>query len=159
MVGTIAKHNCLCIFINQFRHKIGVMMGNPEVTTGGMALQFYASMRLEVRRSTTNENSVINGGVKEGNKTTVKVIKNKCAPPFRQAIFNIMYGTGIDTIGEILDLAIEKKVIVQSGSWFSYKNDKLGQGKESVKQLLLDNPEMVEELKSNLQSPLPNKTS
>lgn len=150
LVGTIAKNNCLCIFINQFRHKIGVTYGSPEVTTGGNALQFYASIRLEVRRSTTNENTVMNGDVKEGNKTTVKVIKNKCAPPFRQATFNIMYGTGIDTIGEILDLAVEKKIIIQSGSWFSYKNDKLGQGKDAVRQLLEDNPEMMNEIKSKI---------
>lgn len=150
IVGTVAKHDCLIIFINQLRHKIGVMMGNPEVTTGGNALQFYASIRLEVRRSTTNDNSVINDGVKEGNKTTVKVIKNKCAPPFRQAIFNIMYGTGIDTLGEIIELAVEKGVIEKSGSWFSYKKDKIGQGTTQVRQLLLDNPEMAEEIKSKL---------
>lgn len=150
MVSTIAKNNCLCIFINQFRHKIGVMMGNPEVTTGGMALQFYASIRLEVRRSISEKNSVMNGDIKEGNKTTVKVIKNKCAPPFRQAVFNIMYGQGIDTLEEIIDLAVEKKIIIQAGSWFSYNGDKLGQGKESVKQLLSDNPEMVSELKLKL---------
>jgi recombination protein RecA len=146
MVGTIAKHNCLCIFINQFRHKIGVMMGNPEVTTGGMALQFYASVRLEVRRSTSNDNSIINNGIKEGNKTTVKVIKNKCAPPFRQAVFNIIYGQGIDTLEEIVDLAVDKGIVIKSGSWFSYENSKLGQGKDAVKQILNDNPEMKNEI-------------
>lgn len=146
MVGTISKHNCLCIFINQFRHKIGVMHGSPEVTTGGMALQFYASVRLEVRRSITNENTVITNGVKEGNKTTVKVIKNKCAPPFRQAVFNIMYGTGIDTLEEIIDLAVEKNIIVKAGSWFSYEGSKLGQGKDSVRQILVDNVEMQKEI-------------
>lgn len=150
LVGTIAKNNCLAIFINQFRHKIGVTYGSPEVTTGGMALQFYASMRLEVRRSTTEQNSVMTGTVKEGNKTTVKVIKNKCAPPFRQAVFNIMYGTGIDKIGEIVDLAVEKGIIQKAGSWYSYKNDKLGQGSDAVTQLLRDNPEMAEEIEAKI---------
>lgn len=151
MVGTIAKNNCLCIFINQFRHKIGVTMGNPEVTTGGMALQFYSSVRLEVRRSTTNENSIINEGIKEGNKTTVKVIKNKCAPPFRQAVFNIMYGTGIDTMGEIIDYAVEKNIIVKAGSWFSYAGNKIGQGREQVRGLLNDNIELYKEIEKQLQ--------
>lgn len=146
MVGTIAKHNCLCIFINQFRHKIGQMMGNPEVTTGGMALQFYASVRLEVRRSLSKENAVMNGNVKEGNLTTVKVVKNKCAPPFRQAQFNIIYGEGIDTLEEVIDLAVGKKIIIKAGSWFSYNESKLGQGKEAVKTVLIDNPDMREEI-------------
>lgn len=152
MVGTIAKHNCLCIFINQFRHKIGVMMGNPEVTTGGMALQFYSSIRLEVRRSISEQNSVIIGDVKEGNKTTVKVIKNKCAPPFRQAVFNIMYGTGIDSLAELVDLAVDKGIIIKSGSWYSYKDSKLGQGNAQVKQLLIDNPDMKKEIEAQLKN-------
>jgi recombination protein RecA len=150
MVGTIAKQNALVIFINQFRHKIGVTYGSPEVTTGGMALQFYASIRLEVRRSTTEQNSVMNGDIKEGNKTTVKVIKNKCAPPFRQAVFNIMYGTGIDTLGEIIDLAVEKGIIKKSGSWFSYEENKIGQGISQVRQLLLDNPEMAKDIENKI---------
>lgn len=150
MVGTTAKHNALIIFINQFRHKIGVQYGSPEVTTGGMALQFYASVRLEVRRSITNENSIMNGDIKEGNKTSVKVVKNKCSPPFRQATFNIMYGTGIDTLGEIIELAIESGVIEKSGSWFSYNNNKLGQGKESVRQLLSDNENLLTEISNKL---------
>lgn len=150
MVGTIAKHNCLCIFINQFRHKIGVTMGNPEVTTGGMALQFYASIRLEVRRSISEQNSVIVGDVKEGNKTTVKVVKNKCAPPFRNAVFNIMYGTGIDTLAELVDLAVLKGIIIKSGSWYSYNDSKLGQGVAQCKQILLDNPDMRAEIESKL---------
>lgn len=150
MVGTIAKHNCICIFINQFRHKIGVMYGSPEVTTGGNALQFYASIRLEVRRSTTTENSVMDGENKAGNKTTVKVIKNKCAPPFRQATFNIMYGTGIDKIGEIADLAVEKGIIQQAGSWFSYNSTKLGQGISSVTDILEANPELCEKIEGEL---------
>jgi|GEM_PF-1146646 len=150
MVGTISKHNCLCIFINQFRHKIGMVMGNPEVTTGGMALQFYASVRLEVRRSISKENTVMNGNVKEGNQTTVKVIKNKCAPPFRQAVFNIIYGKGIDNMEEMIELAVDKGIIVKSGSWFSYQDSKLGQGRDAVRQLLEDNNEMFEEIKSKL---------
>lgn len=150
MVGTIAKQNALVIFINQFRHKIGVIYGSPEVTTGGNALQFYASIRLEVRRSTTEQNSVMNGDIKEGNKTTVKVIKNKCAPPFRQATFNIMYGTGIDNLGELIDMAVEKGVIKKSGSWFSYEENKIGQGVAQVRQLLLDNPEMAKEIENKI---------
>jgi len=152
MVGAIAKHNAMVIFINQFRHKIGVTYGSPEVTTGGMALQFYASVRLEVRRSTTEKNSVMNGETKEGNLTNVKVIKNKCAPPFRQASFNIMYGTGIDTLSEIVDLAISKEIIKQSGSWFSYGESKIGQGKEQVRQLLLDNEEMRNEIEGKIKA-------
>lgn len=152
MVGTIAKHNCLCIFINQFRHKIGVMMGNPEVTTGGMALQFYASIRLEVRRSISADNTVMNGNVKEGNRTTVKVVKNKCAPPFRQAVFNIMYGTGIDRLGEIVDLAVELKIIDKAGSWYSYQESKLGQGKDAVREVLEANPEMAAEIEGKIRN-------
>lgn len=150
MVSTISKHNCLCIFINQFRHKIGVMHGSPEVTTGGMALQFYASIRLQVSRSITNDNTVFVGDVKEGNKTTVKVIKNKCAPPFRQAVFNIMYGTGIDNLAELVYLAVDKGIIVKSGSWYSYSDSKLGQGVAQCKQILLDNPDMKAEIESKL---------
>lgn len=150
MVNSIAKTNTLCIFINQIRNKIGVMMGNPEVTTGGMALQFYASVRLHISRSTTNENSIINGGIKEGNLTKVKVIKNKCAPPFRQAHFYIVYAKGIDRISELVDIAIEEKIISQSGSWFSYKEAKLGQGKNSIIELLNDHPELIEEIESKI---------
>jgi recombination protein RecA len=146
IVGTVAKHNVLCIFINQFRHKIGVMFGNPEVTTGGNALQFYSSIRLEVRRSTTNQNSIMNGDIKEGNQTTVRVIKNKCAPPFRVAQFDIMYGTGVDTIGEVVTVGCELGIIQKAGSWFSYNEDKLGQGADSVRQMLVDNEELKEEI-------------
>lgn len=152
LVSTVAKHNCLLIFINQFRHKIGVMYGSPEVTTGGNALQFYASMRLQVSRSTTEQNSVMAGDIKEGNKTTVKVIKNKCAPPFRQAVFNIMYGTGIDNLSELVDLSVDKGIIVKSGSWYSYNDSKLGQGVSQVKQMLLDNPDMKSEIEAKLKS-------
>ncbi len=151
LVGAVAKHNVLCIFINQFRHKIGVMPHmNPEVTTGGNALQFYASIRMEVIRSTTVANSVMNGDLKEGNQTTVKVIKNKCAPPFRKATFDILYGKGIDAIGEIIDLAVEKEVILKQGSWFSYSGDKLGQGRETVRQLLEDNEGLRNEIYNKL---------
>lgn len=150
MTGTIAKKNALCIFINQIRNKIGVTYGSPEVTTGGMALQFYASIRLRVSRSTSNENSVMNGDNKTGNQTTVKVVKNKCSPPFRSAVFNIIYGEGVDRAGEVLDLAIEYNVIKKSGSWFSYEDDKLGQGKDSVRQLLIDNPEMYKEVEAKV---------
>lgn len=150
MVNTIAKHNCLCIFINQFRHKIGVMHGSPEVTTGGMALQFYSSIRLEVRRSITKENTIMNGDVKEGNKTTVKVIKNKCSPPFKTATFNILYGTGVDRIGEIVELGVEKGIIVKTGSWYSYNDAKIGQGKESVTELLRDNEEVYKEIEKKV---------
>ncbi len=150
MVGSVAKQNVLCIFINQIRNKIGVVYGSPEVTTGGMALQFYSSIRLSVSRSTTNENSVINGGQKEGNQTTVKVIKNKCAPPFRKAIFNIIYGKGVDRFSEVVDVAIDLGIVKKSGSWFSYKDDKLGQGRESVNQLFLDNPEIFQEIEKQV---------
>ena len=146
LVGTVSKTNTLLIFINQIRNKIGVMYGSPEVTTGGMALQFYSSVRLSVSRSTTNENSIMNGDNKEGNKTTVKVIKNKCAPPFRSAVFNIIYGKGVDRFSEIIDVAIELGIINQAGSWFSYNGDKIGQGKPAVKQLLLDNPDLLKEI-------------
>jgi len=147
IVGSVAKHNVLCIFINQFRHKIGGY-GNPEVTTGGNALQFYASIRLEVRRSTTNENSVTdNNGEKSGNLTSVKVIKNKCSPPFRKAEFNIMYGIGIDNLEELVDLAVEDGIINKAGSWYSFNESKLGQGIESVYQVLRDNPEMLSDIK------------
>lgn len=149
LVSSIAKHNVLCIFINQFRHKIGAM-GNPEVTTGGNALQFYASIRLEVRRSLSKENAVMNGEVKEGNKTTVKVVKNKCAPPFRTANFDIIYGSGIDNIGEIVELGVELGIIQKSGSWFSYNGEKLGQGQETVRQLLIDNDELKLEILSKI---------
>ena len=156
MVGSVAKTNSLIIFINQIRNKIGAMYENPEVTTGGMALQFYASIRLHVSRSLTNENSIINNGVKEGNKTTVKVIKNKCAPPFRNAVFNIIYGQGIDRLGEIIEMAVEYKIIEKAGSWFSYEGNKLGQGKDSVIDVLSGTPELLAEIENNLLEKLKN---
>lgn len=150
MVTSISKNNTICIFINQFRHKIGVMYGSPEVTTGGNALQFYASVRLEVRRSTTEKNSITNGDIKEGNQTTVKVIKNKCAPPFRSAQFNIMYGTGIDNLSEIIELGYEYGIIEKLGTWYSYNQTKLGQGKEAAKLVLKDNEELALEIESKI---------
>ncbi len=143
LTGSISKTNCTVIFINQLREKIGVMFGNPETTTGGNALKFYASVRLDIRRSTQIKNS--DGGVL-GNKTRVKVVKNKVAPPFRTTEFDIMYGEGISKVGEIIDLGVEYEIVKKSGSWFSYGDTKLGQGRDAVKNLLLDNPELFEEL-------------
>lgn len=143
LTGSISKTHCTVIFINQLREKIGVMFGNPETTTGGNALKFYASVRLDIRRSTQIKDS--NGGV-QGNKTRVKVVKNKVAPPFRTTEFDIMYGEGISKVGEIIDLGVEYEIIKKSGSWFSYGDTKLGQGRDGVKSLLLDNPELFDEL-------------
>jgi recombination protein RecA len=143
MTSTISKTNCTVIFINQLREKIGVMFGNPETTTGGNALKFYASVRLDIRRSTQIKNA--NSDVL-GNKTRVKVVKNKVAPPFKMAEFDIMYGTGISKIGEIIDIGVDYEIIKKAGSWFSYEDTKLGQGRDAVKTLLLDNPELMEEL-------------
>ncbi|WP_291778084.1 recombinase RecA [Cecembia sp.] len=143
LTGAINKTGCSCIFINQLREKIGVMFGNPETTTGGNALKFYASVRLDIRRI---------GQIKEGadnvlgNRTKVKVVKNKVAPPFKVVEFDIMYGQGISKVGEIIDLGVEFEIIKKAGSWFSYEGNKLGQGRDAVKNLLLDNPELMEEL-------------
>ncbi len=142
MVGIVKRSNCLCIFINQIREKIGIMFGNPETTTGGNALKFYASMRLEIRRSS----QVKDGDEAIANLTKVKVVKNKCAPPFKKAEFEITYGHGINKLGEILDKAIEFDIVHKSGSWFSYDDTKLGQGRQSVLNILEDNSELVEEL-------------
>jgi recombination protein RecA len=131
------------IFINQLREKIGVMFGNPETTTGGNALKFYASVRLDIRRSTQIKDSA---GAVLGNKTRVKVVKNKVAPPFRMAEFDIMYGEGVSKLGEIIDLGVSYEIINKAGSWFSYEDTKLGQGRDSVKTILKDNPDLVEEL-------------
>ena len=147
LTGSIARTNCTVFFINQLREKIGVMFGNPETTTGGNALKFYASVRLDIRRSTqikSTEAEVL------GNRTRVKVVKNKVAPPFKTAEFDILYGTGISKIGEIIDICVENEVIKKSGSWFSYGETKLGQGKEAVKKLLEDNPELLEELEKKI---------
>ncbi len=147
LTSTISRTNCTVIFINQLREKIGVMFGNPETTTGGNALKFYASVRLDIRRSTQIKDS--NSEVK-GNKTRVKVVKNKVAPPFKMAEFDIMYGEGISKVGEIIDVGVDYEIIKKSGSWFSYEDTKLGQGRDAVKNLLKDNPELMEELESKI---------
>lgn len=147
LTGSISKTHCTVIFINQLREKIGVMFGNPETTTGGNALKFYASVRLDIRRSTQIKDS--NGDV-QGNRTRVKVVKNKVAPPFKMAEFDIMYGTGISKVGEIIDLGVDYEIIKKSGSWFSYGDTKLGQGRDAVKAIILDNPELLEELESKI---------
>tara|TARA_B100001059_G_scaffold236647_1_gene288586 strand:- start:1654 stop:2655 length:1002 start_codon:yes stop_codon:yes gene_type:complete len=147
LTASISKTNCTVFFINQLREKIGVMFGNPETTTGGNALKFYASVRIDIRRSTQLKDT--EGGV-QGNKTRVKIVKNKVAPPFKTTEFDIMYGEGISKIGEILDIGVEKDIIEKSGSWFSYGGSKLGQGRDSVKSILQDNPELMEELEQKI---------
>ena len=146
LTATIAKTNSCCIFINQLREKIGIMFGNPETTTGGNALKFYASVRLDIRRMA----QIKDGDEAIGNHVKVKVVKNKVAPPFRQAEFDIIYGEGISKVGEIIDMGVELGIVQKSGSWFSYNNDKLGQGRDSVKQLMLDNPEMANEIEAKI---------
>ncbi len=148
LTGTISKTNCTVFFINQLREKIGVMFGNPETTTGGNALKFYASVRLDIRRAS----QIKDGENVIGNRTKVKVIKNKVAPPFKTAEFDIMYGEGVSKTGEILDLAVEFEIIRKSGSWFSYGDTKLGQGRDAVKALIKDNPELSEELEQKIKS-------
>ena len=147
LTSNISKTNCTVIFINQLREKIGVMFGNPETTTGGNALKFYASVRLDIRRSTQIKDS--DGNV-QGNRTKVKVVKNKVAPPFRTAEFDIMYGEGVSRLGEIIDLGVDYEIIKKSGSWFSYDETKLGQGRDAVKALLVDNPELAEEIEQKI---------
>ena len=146
LTATISRTGCCCIFINQLREKIGVMFGNPETTTGGNALKFYASIRLDIRRI----GQIKDGESIVGNRTKVKVVKNKLAPPFRLAEFDIMYGEGISKVGEIVDLGVDKGIVKKSGSWFSYGETKLGQGRDAVKQLLLDNPELSEEIETKI---------
>jgi recombination protein RecA len=155
LTGSISKTNCTMIFINQLREKIGVMFGNPETTTGGNALKFYASVRLDIRRSTQIKDS--NGNVM-GNKTRVKVVKNKVAPPFKLAEFDIMYGEGVSKVGEILDIAVEFDIIQKSGSWFSYDETKLGQGRDAVKQMINDNPDLMDELETKIKAAIKNES-
>ena len=151
LTGSISKTNCTVIFINQLREKIGVMFGNPETTTGGNALKFYASVRLDIRRSTQIKDT---DGDVQGNKTRVKVVKNKVAPPFKTAEFDIMYGQGVSKVGEVIDLGVDFEIIKKSGSWFSYGETKLGQGRDSVKTLLLDNPDLMDELEGKIKEAL-----
>ncbi|MFN3404199.1 MAG: recombinase RecA [Cytophagaceae bacterium] len=156
LTGAINKTGCCCIFINQLREKIGVMFGNPETTTGGNALKFYASVRLDIRRI---------GQIKEGaenilgNRTKVKVVKNKLAPPFKVVEFDIMYGEGISKVGEIIDLGVDMDIIQKSGSWFSYNGNKLGQGRDAVKEIILDNPELMEEIEAKIRAKVQASTS
>ena len=150
LTSTISKTNTTCIFINQLREKIGIMFGNPETTTGGNALKFYASVRLDIRPST----AIKDGDEVLGKLTKVKVVKNKVAPPFRKAEFEILFGQGISKVGEILDIAVDKNIIKKSGSWFSYEETRLAQGRDAVKQLLLDNPELCEEIEAKVRAAL-----
>jgi recombination protein RecA len=153
LTSTISRTGCCCIFINQLREKIGVMFGNPETTTGGNALKFYASVRLDIRRI----GQIKDGENIVGNRTKVKVVKNKVAPPFKVIEFDIMYGEGISKMGEIVDLGVEHNIIKKSGSWFAYGDTKLGQGRDAVKQLLLDNPELSEEIEAKIRAALSEK--
>jgi recombination protein RecA len=146
LTGTIAKTNCCCIFINQLREKIGVMFGNPETTTGGNALKFYASVRLDIRRIS----QIKDADEVSGNRARVKVVKNKVAPPFRMAEFDIMFGEGISKAGEIIDLGVEFNIVKKAGSWFSYGETKLGQGRDGVRRLLLDNPDLMDEIERKI---------
>ncbi len=150
LTGTINKTGCCCIFINQLREKIGIMFGNPETTTGGNALKFYASVRLDIRRIS----QIKDGDNVTGNRVRVKVIKNKVAPPFRQAEFDIVFGEGISKMGEIIDMGVEKGIIKKAGSWFSYEDTKLGQGRDQVKALLMENPDLSEEIETKIKEVL-----
>ena len=157
LTGSISKTGCCCIFINQLREKIGIMFGNPETTTGGNALKFYSSVRLDIRRST----QIKDGDKVMGNRTKVKIVKNKVAPPFRRAEFDILYGQGISKSGEIIDLGVEMNIINKSGSWVSYGDTKLGQGRDAVRALIEDNPELMEELETKIKeamAPAPKAT-
>ncbi len=150
LTATISRTGCCCIFINQLREKIGVMFGNPETTTGGNALKFYASVRLDIRRVS----QIKDGDVASGNRTRVKVVKNKVAPPFRQVEFDIIFGEGISKVGEIIDMGVELGILQKSGSWFSYNDSKIGQGRDAVKQFLIDNPEVSDEIEGKIRASL-----
>ncbi len=150
LTATISRTGCTCIFINQLREKIGVMFGNPETTTGGNALKFYASVRLDIRRIS----QIKDGDVASGNRTKVKVVKNKVAPPFRTVEFDIIFGLGISKVGEIIDMGVDLGILNKSGSWFSYGDAKIGQGREAVKQFMLDNPEMMQEVEARIREQL-----
>lgn len=154
LTSTISKTKCTVIFINQLREKIGVMFGNPETTTGGNALKFYASVRIDIRKAST---PIKQGDEAIGSRVKVKVVKNKVAPPFRQAEFDIMYGEGVSKTGEILDTAVDMGIVKKSGSWFSYEDTKLGQGRDAVKEVLKDNPELAEELENKVKEAIQNK--
>lgn len=154
LTGSISKTHCCCIFINQLREKIGVMFGNPETTTGGNALKFYASVRIDIRRST----QIKDGDEATGNRTKAKVVKNKVAPPFRSAEFDIMYGQGISKTGEIIDLGAEHNILDKSGSWYSYQGTKIGQGRENAKQFLMDNPDVAVEIEQKIKEKIKGET-
>ena len=153
LTSTISKTNCCCIFINQLREKIGVLFGNPETTTGGNALKFYASVRIDIRRT----QAIKDGDQNVGNRVKVKVVKNKVAPPFRTCEFDLMFGEGISKLGEIIDLGVELEIIKKSGSWFSYGDTKLAQGREALKQVLRDNPDLCDELEGKIRAALTEK--
>ena len=155
LTSTISKTNCCCIFINQLREKIGVLFGNPETTTGGNALKFYASVRVDIRRI----QAIKDGDQNVGNRVKVKIVKNKVAPPFRTCEFDLMFGEGISKLGEIIDLGVEHEIIKKSGSWFSYGDTKLAQGREALKQVLRDNPELCDELEAKIRSSLQEKSN
>jgi recombination protein RecA len=150
LTATINRTGCCCIFINQLREKIGVMFGNPETTTGGNALKFYASVRLDIRRIS----QIKDGDVASGNRTRVKVVKNKVSPPFRQVEFDIIFGEGISKVGEIIDMGVDLGILGKSGSWFSYNDSKIGQGRDAVKNFLMDNPEMMEQIELRIREAL-----
>ena len=154
LTATVNKTKCTIIFINQLREKIGVMFGNPETTTGGNALKFYSSIRLDIRRSTQIKDG---NNDASGNRTRVKVVKNKVAPPFRLAEFDIMYGEGISKVGEVLDIGVEMDIVKKSGSWYSYDDSRLGQGRDAVKEILKDNPELMEEIEAKIKAELAEK--
>lgn len=158
LTGTISKTKCTVIFINQLREKIGVMFGNPETTTGGNALKFYASVRIDIRRGTGDSSKIKDkDGEQIGNRTKVKVVKNKVAPPFRQTEFDVMFGEGVSRVGEVLDLGVEYGIVKKSGSWFNYGDTKLGQGRDSVKELLKDNPELMDEISQKIMEHIKEK--